>query len=369
MVDLFLSLVRGGLAELADYLIAHFITCLVPAFFIAGGISAFISQGAILRYFGHGANKWLSYGVASVSGTVLSVCSCTVLPLFAGIYRMGAGLGPAVAFVYSGPAINVLAIVWTARILGFDIGVARAISAILFALVIGFLMARIFYGEEREREQRTFALAPSSGPLSGWQALIFLAILVGILISVAWGIKLIPDKNPETWQVIGGVEVKLNWLALLFGGVFIVGLALALWRWLSREEIAAWLASTWSFSRMILPWLLGGIVAAGVIGVVLPHEWVERFVGGNSIGANGLASVSGALFYFATLTEVPILQTFREAGMGNGPSLALLLAGPALSLPSMLVLRGILGIKKTLAYVSQTVVMSTLCGLVFGLFG
>jgi len=367
-MELFLSLLRGGLAELADYLIAHFVTCLVPAFFIAGGISAFVSQGAILKYFGHGANKLVSYGVASVSGTVLSVCSCTVLPLFAGIYRMGAGLGPAIAFVYSGPAINVLAIIWTARILGFDIGAARAISAVLFALVIGFLMGRIFYREERERERRTFALAPSSGPLSGWQALIFLAILVGILISVAWGIKLIPDKNPDAWRLIGGVEVQFNWIALLFAALFFAALGVTLRRWLSRAEIAAWLAATWSFTRMILPWLLGGIIAAGVIGVVLPHEWVERFVGGNSIGANALASVSGALFYFATLTEVPILQTFREAGMGQGPSLALLLAGPALSLPSMLVLRGIMGTRKTLAYVALTVVMSTLCGLLFGLF-
>ena len=368
-MELFLSLLRGGLAELADYLIAHFVTCLVPAFFIAGAIGVFVSQGAILRYFGHGANKWLSYGVASVSGTVLSVCSCTVLPLFAGIYRMGAGLGPAVAFVYSGPAINVLAVVWTARILGFEIGVARAISAVLFALVIGFLMARIFYREERERERRTFALAPSSGSLSGLQAVVFLAILVGILISVAWGLKLIPDKNPDAWRVIGGVELQLNWIALLFAGAFAVALALSLWRWLSREEVTEWLRSTWSFSRMIVPWLLGGIFVAGVVGVVLPHEWVERLVGGNSVGANVVASFSGALFYFATLTEVPILETFREAGMGNGPSLALLLAGPALSLPSMLVLRGIMGVRKTLAYVSLTVVMSTLCGFVFGLFG
>lgn len=282
---------------------------------------------------------------------------------------MGAGIGPAIAFVYSGPAINVLAIIWTARILGFDIGAARAIGAVLFALVIGFLMARIFYREERERERRTFALAPVSGSLSGWQAAIFLAILVGILISVAWGIKLIPDKNPDAWRVVSGVELQLNWFALLFAALSFFALGAALWRWLTGDEIARWLGSTWSFSRMILPWLLGGIVAAGVIGVVLPHEWVERFVGGNSIGANGLASVSGALFYFATLTEVPILQTFREAGMGNGPSLALLLAGPALSLPSILVLRGIMGARKTLAYVALTVVMSTLCGMVFGLFG
>lgn len=368
-MELFLSLVRGGLAELADYLIAHFITCLVPAFFIAGGISIFVSQGAILRYFGHGANRWVSYGVASVSGTVLSVCSCTVLPLFAGIYRMGAGLGPAVAFVYSGPAINVLAIAWTARILGFELGAARAISAVLFALVIGFLMGRLFHREESQRERRSFAIAPSSGSLGAWQAGFLLAVLVGILISVAWGIKLTPEKNPDSWRFIEGVTLQVNWIACVFAGVFVAALAVSLRRWLDREEITEWLGATWAFSRMILPWLLGGIFVAGVIGVVLPHEWVERFVGGNSPGANAVASFSGALFYFATLTEVPILETFREAGMGNGPSLALLLAGPALSLPSILVLRGIMGIRRTLAYVLLTVVMSTLCGFVFGLFG
>ncbi|TET60430.1 permease [Candidatus Aerophobetes bacterium] len=366
-MDIFLGLLRGGLAELAEYLLAHFMTCLVPAFFIAGGISTFISQGSILRYFGHGANKWLSYGVASVSGTVLSVCSCTVLPLFAGIYRRGAGLGPAIAFLYSGPAINVLAIIWTARILGSDIGVARAIGAVLFALVIGFLMAKIFYSEERERAGKAFALTPSTSSLKGWQAAILFVILIGILVSLAWGIKIMPEKNHETWRLITGISIKINWIACLVAGLSIPAFVVVLRRWLTGEETSGWLRSTWSFFKMILPWLLGGIFAAGMIGVVLPHEQVAHVVGGNSLLSNFIASLAGALFYFATLTEVPILKTFTDAGMGTGPALALLLAGPALSLPNMLVLRGIMGVRKTLTYAGLTVVMASICGFIFGL--
>lgn len=368
-MDFFLGLLRGGLAELAEYLIAHFITCLVPAFFIAGGIATFVSQGSILKYLGYGANKWLSYGVASVSGTVLSVCSCTVLPLFAGIYRMGAGLGPAVAFLYSGPAINILAIVWTARILGFDLGAGRAIGAVLFALLIGFLMARIFHKEEEERVKRAFAFTPSSSSLKGWQAALFLLILVVILISIAWGIKIMPEKNPRSWQLITGISIRINWIACLLAGLSFLTLFLILQRWLKGEEISEWLRQTWFFFRMILPWLLGGIFIAGVIGIILPHEWVARIVGGNSLRVNFTASFIGALFYFATLTEVPILRTFMNAGMGMGPALALLLAGPALSLPNMLVLRGIMGVRKTAVYVSLTVVMATICGFIFGFIG
>jgi len=368
-MDIFFGLLRGGLAELAEYFLAHFVTCLVPAFFIAGGISTFISKGSILRYFGHKANRWLSYGVASVSGTVLSVCSCTVLPLFAGIYSVGAGLGPAIAFLYSGPAINVLAIVWTARILGFDIGVARAIAAILSALVIGFLMAKIFYREERDRARKTFALAQSPGSLNGWQAIILLTMLVVVLISLAWGINITPEKNVETWELITGIEVIINWTACLFAGLSIVAFVVLLRRWLSSEEVSEWLRSTWSFFKMIVPWLVGGIFIAGMIGVVLPHEWVAHIVGGNTLQANFIASLTGTLFYFATLTEVPILKTLIDAGMGTGPALSLLLAGPAVSLPSILVLQRIMGAKKTLTYVGLTVVMATICGFIFGLLG
>jgi uncharacterized protein len=366
-MEIFLGLVRGGLAELAEYLLAHFVTCLVPAFFIAGGISAFLSQGAILKYFGPAANRWLSYGVASVSGAVLAVCSCTVLPLFAGIYSVGAGLGPAIAFLYSGPAINILAIVWTARILGFDLGAARAVGAIVFAVVIGLLMARIFYREEGKQAISDFSVATSAGSLKGWQSAILLIILIGILVSLAWGIKILPEKNIETWMVVTGIDIGVNWVACAFAGLFILALVVLVRRWLTREQVAEWLKSTWSFFKLVVPWLLGGIFVAGMIGVVLPSEWVVQVVGGNSLLSNFIASFAGMLFYFATLTEVPILRTFMDAGMGSGPALALLLAGPALSLPSILVLRRIMGTRKTLVYAGLTVVMATICGFVFGL--
>ncbi len=366
-MDIFVDIVRGGLSEFLDYMLAHFITCLVPAFFIAGAISIFVSQGSILKYFGPKANPVLAYGIGSVSGAVLSVCSCTVLPLFAGIYRIGAGLGPAVAFLYSGPAINVLAIVWTARILGFELGTGRVIGAILFALFIGYLMTRIFRNHNLQQSQEAFDSLDTDSQLTGKQTIIFIAAQVGFLVSLAWGFKVQPEKSYETWELITDIGIEMNWPAIGVTVFFTIVLEEVLRRWFNREMIDEWLESTWSFTKMIAPWLLGGIVAAGVIGVVLPEDWVERMVGGNSFPANLMASVVGALFYFATLTEVPILRTFLDAGMGNGPALALLLAGPAVSLPNMLVLRSIMGWKKTLTYVGLVIVMATASGIAFGL--
>ncbi|MFO8010253.1 MAG: permease [Dehalococcoidia bacterium] len=366
-MGIFIDLVRGGLAEFLEYMLAHFITCLVPAFFIAGAISIFVSQGAILKYFGPKANPVLAYSIGSVSGAVLSVCSCTVLPLFAGIYRIGAGLGPAVAFLYSGPAINVLAIVWTARILGFDLGTGRVIGAVFFALIIGYLMARIFRSHDSQQSQEAFDSLDTDSWLNGKQTIIFIAAQVGFLVSLAWGFKVNGEKDYETWKLITDIGIEMNWVAIGVTVFFTVVLEEVLRRWFNREMIDQWLKSTWSFTKMIAPWLLGGIIAAGMIGVVLPEDWVERLVGGNSFPANLIASMVGALFYFATLTEVPILRTFLDAGMGNGPALALLLAGPAVSLPNMLVLRSIMGAKKTLTYVGLVVVMATASGLAFGL--
>lgn len=365
-METFLEICRGGLAELLDYMLAHFVTCLVPAFFIAGAISMFVSKGAVLRYFGPNANRFLSYGIGSVSGAVLSVCSCTVLPLFAGIYRMGAGLGPAVAFLYSGPAINVLAIVWTARILGFDLGGGRAVGAILFSVVIGLLMARIFRKQEQERCQNAFDSLDTETRLKGWQTLIFMAALVGFLISIAWGFKVHPEKTTDSWRLITDIGIEMNWPAIGFTVFFAFVIAEVLRRWFTRKMLAEWLRSTGSFFKLIAPWLLGGIIAAGMIGVVLPEDWVERLVGGNSPLANFIASVVGALLYLATLTEVPILRTFMDAGMGSGPALALLLAGPALSLPAMFTLRNIMGTKRMLTYVSLVVIMALGAGVVFG---
>jgi uncharacterized protein len=337
------NLFWGGVNGLISYLSAHVITCLVPALFIAGAIAAFVSQAAILKYFGPQAKKLLSYSVASVSGTILAVCSCTVLPLFAGIYKKGAGLGPAIAFLYSGPAINVLAIVYSARLLGYDIGLARAIGAIAFSVVIGLIMAFIYRKEKSQYDAQAFAmLTADPRGKTIWQQAIFLTILVGILVFAA----------------------SKNWIAT---GILLVALAVILWRWFTKGEIVQWLKETLHFTRLIIPWLLVGVFVAGILTVVIPQSVVTQYVGGNSISANFIASFLGALMYFATLTEVPLVKAFMDLGMGKGPALALLLAGPALSLPAMLVLSRIMGTKKMLTYVGLVVVMATITGYIFGL--
>lgn len=342
-MDVVIELLQGGWNALLEYLSAHVLTCLVPAFFIAGAIVIFVSQAAVLKYFGPQARKLLSYSVASVSGAILAVCSCTVLPLFAGIYKRGAGLGPAIAFLYSGPAINVLAIVYSAKILGYDLGAARAVGAVAFSVIIGLLMAFIYRKEESLKDAQAFALlaaAPEGKRL--WQQVVFFGILVGILVFAA----------------------SKNWIAT---GVLLAALAVVLWRWFTRGEMAQWMKETLHFVRLIAPWLLVGVFAAGIIEVVVPESVVTAYVGGNSLLANFIASFLGGLMYFATLTEVPIIRAFMDLGMGKGPVLALLLAGPALSLPSMLVLRGIMGTRKTLTYVALVVVMATITGYIFGL--
>ena len=342
-MDIVLQLLRGGIDALVEYLSLHVLTCLVPAFFIAGAISVFISQAAVLKYFGPKANKFLSYGVASVSGTILAVCSCTVLPLFGGIYKRGAGLGPAIAFLYSGPAINVLAIVYSARLLGYDIGAARAIGAILFSVVIGLIMAAIYQKKESEADDAAFAVLtadPEGKPI--WQEGVFFAILVGILVFAA----------------------SKNWIVT---GILLAALAIILWRWFTAGELKQWMVETGRFVRLVLPWLLVGVFAAGILKVVIPESAVAGVVGGNSLLANFIASFFGALMYFATLTEVPIVKAFIDLGMGKGPALALLLAGPALSLPSMLVINSIMGTKKALTYIALVVVMATITGYIFGL--
>jgi len=342
-MEVLVDLLQGGIDALAEYLSGHVLTCLVPAFFIAGAIVIFISQGAVLKYFGPKAKKLLSYSVASISGTILAVCSCTVLPLFGGIYRRGAGLGPAIAFLYSGPAINVLAVVYSAKLLGYDLGAARALGAIAFAAGIGFIMAFLYRKEESQKDAQAFALLaadPESKSLR--QQVVFFATLVGILVFAASKI----------------------WIAT---GILLLALAVLLRRWFTRGELAQWMKETLHFVRLVVPWLLVGVFAAGIIKVAFPESVVEAYVGGNSLSANFVASFLGSLMYFATLTEVPIIESFMDLGMGKGPALALLLAGPSLSLPSMLVIRSIMGTKKTLTYAALVVVMATMSGYVFGL--
>lgn len=381
----------------------HVILCLVPAFFIAGAIAVFVRQAAVLKYLGAKANKILSYGVAAVSGTILAVCSCTVLPLFAGIYKRGAGLGPATAFLYSGPAINVLAIILTARVLGLELGVARAVGAVVFSVVIGLLMHLIF------RDDRDLGAGDKQGndghevrPM--WQDASFVGVLVGILVFANWGQPAAPSGM--WYGVYSAKWVVTAAFAIALGGMLVRWLGVAWWRVLlaavpavviaialpgkplisfaaatiglsivisvDRGQAGDWFESSWGFAKQILPLLLIGVLAAGALlgrpgeEGIIPSGWVSQAVGGNSIAANLFASVVGAFMYFATLTEVPILQGLIGNGMGKGPALALLLAGPALSLPNMLVIRSVIGTKRTVVFVALVIVMATVSGLLYG---
>ncbi|MCM8900279.1 permease [Caldicoprobacter algeriensis] len=349
---------------LQEYAREHVLFCLVPALFIAGAISNFISQAAVIKYFGGQAKKWVSYAVASVSGTILAVCSCTVLPLFAGIYKRGAGIGPAIAFLYSGPAINILAIILTARVLGWELGIARAIGAVLFSIIIGLIMAAIYRKEDEARTKSSMAQfveeAEGRSPL---QNIIYFASLVFILIFAAWGK---PAQDVGFFMAV----YRVKWYLTAF---FLIVLGYTLVTWFNRDERISWVEATWSFAKQILPLLFGGVLVAGFLmgrpnidAGIIPSKYISAVVGGNSLLANLVASVVGAFMYFATLTEVPILQGLLGSGMGKGPALALLLAGPALSLPSMLVIRSVLGTKKTIVYVSLVIIFATITGMIFG---
>jgi len=360
----FTNAVFEALALVKWYAREHVLLCLVPAFFIAGAISVFVSQASVMKYFGVKANKFLSYSVASVSGTVLAVCSCTVLPIFAGIYKRGAGLGPAISFLYSGPAINVLAIILTARILGWQLGLARAIGAVVFSVVIGFLMHLIFLKEERARHANgDFTVGDIKEARSLGKTVLYFGSMVVFLVFANWSKPLEGDHG--IWSVI--YQYKW-WIA----GLSLIGLAVMLFKWFKKDELKEWITATWGFVLQILPLLLGGVLVSGFLLGRVGHEgviaarFVTALVGGNSLWANFFSSIVAAFMYFATLTEVPILQGLMNSGMGKGPALALLLAGPALSLPSMLVLRSIMGTKKTMTYVALVVIMATLSGMVYG---
>ena len=399
----------GALTESLEltkwYAREHVVLCLLPAFWIAGAIAAFVSQASVMRYLGPKAPKPLAYGVGAVSGTILAVCSCTVLPLFAGIYRMGAGLGPATAFLYSGPAINALAIILTAKVLGAQIGLARGIGAILFSVVIGLLMAWFFRKEEQAKTAKAANLPdpPPGRPL--WQTATFFAVMVGILVFANWGgsgdTGFFGLVHSVKWWITSILAVlfglllylwfNLSWrrlivvtavvaaTALLTGGhptwTVFAGVLGLVWLTAGRDDEAGeWFSQTWSYIKQIMPLLLGGVLVAGLLlgrpgnEGLIPSEWIAGSVGGNSFGANLFASVAGAFMYFATLTEIPILQGLLGNGMGSGPALALLLAGPALSLPNMLVINSVIGPKKTATYVILVVIMATLSGWLYGTF-
>lgn len=415
----FMTAITATLDLTKWYAREHVVMCLLPAFFIAGVISVFISQGSVLKYFGANAKKWLSYTVASISGAMLAVCSCTILPLFSSIYKRGAGLGPAVAFLYSGPAISILSIILTAKILGFEMGLARAVGAILFAVVIGLIMSLIYRKEEKVKKEEQMNIIPPPEKRPMWQTSFHFFTLVLILVFANWGAPSAGDTTSAwhyiftyKWFITGALAIilcyslirilKINWRWVLTGAVVTTAsaflanayvtpaklvplvpmmtgiVALSLMTLLDKKnpENREWTLSTWSFTKQIMPLLAVGVVTAGfllgsthdnvAIPGVIPNEWVQWAVGGNSFLSNFFASVVGAFMYFATLTEVPIVQGLLASGMGKGPALALLLAGPSLSLPNMLVLRGVMGTQKTAVYVVLVIIMATLSGMLFG---
>ncbi|MCP4608070.1 MAG: hypothetical protein GY845_05090 [Planctomycetes bacterium] len=395
----------------------HVLLCLVPAFFIAGAISIFVSQASVMKYLGAKANKVLAYAVASVSGSILAVCSCTVLPLFAGIYKMGAGLGPAATFLYSGPAINVLAIILTARVLGLEIGIARAVGAIVFSVVIGLAMHLIYRKEELEKANSQVAMPEPQVNRPLWKNALYFASMVGILVFANWArtgdvravflccpgglttykvegtlisqtednvtfldtsgktheipAELLQDIQDVEKNKIYELILRIRWILVLF---LLAGFGVMILLWFTNDELRRWFGASWDFAVQILPLLLAGVLIAGFLlgrpgpgnEGIIPAKWVNAAVGGNSIWANLFASIAGAFMYFATLTEIPILQGLMGAGMGKGPALALLLAGPALSLPNMLVIRSVMGTRKTIVFVVLVIVMATISGIIFG---
>jgi len=382
----------------------HVILCLLPAFIIAGAMAVYISQGSVLRYLGPQASKPVALSVASVSGTLLAVCSCTVLPLFGGIYKRGAGLGAAIAFLYSGPAINIMAIVVTAKVLGAELGIARGVGAIVFAVVIGAIMHLIYRKEEMARADASaqgFTADEAEKPLATVVA--FFSLMIGILVFANWAAadsEFWMQIYAWKWQITSLLALLLatllvsrwHWpiLHMLILGVLVIGSALLfpgtpelafavsavgiLVITATREPDKEWAVQTWDFTKQIMPLLVAGVFVAGLLlgrpgyEGLIPSEWVSAAVGDNSLLSTVIASVLGAFMYFSTLTEVPIVQGLLGAGMGKGPALALLLAGPALSLPNMLVIRTILGNQKTLVYCSLVIVMATITGYIYGNF-
>ncbi|HHU35967.1 MAG TPA: permease [Treponema sp.] len=355
-----------GFMMLGDYAREHVLLCLIPALFIAGAMGVFLNQQSVIKYLGPKAPKLVAYGVASVSGAILAVCSCTVLPLFKGIYKKGAGLGPAIGFLYSGPAINIIAITLSFKVFGWELGLARTVGAIVFSVIIGLLMQLFFRKEDEARitDEGMFTAFPDNSERTLWKTAIYIGSMIGFLIFINWANS---GGSSTIWDVIYQAKYILS-------GTFIFVLFVSIFLWFKKDEVFEWFIATRTFAIQIIPLLFAGVLVSGFLlgrpghEGIIPSRMIANLVGGNSFFANVIASLSGALMYFATLTEIPILQGLLGAGMGKGPALALLLAGPSLSLPSMLVIGSEIGPKKTLVYVSLVVVMSSIAGFIFGFF-
>ena len=389
----------------------HTLACVVPALFIAGAIITFLSKASVMRYLGPKSNPVAAYSVAAVSGCVLAVCSCSVLPMFAGIYQLGAGLGPASAFLYSGPAINVLAIFLSARVLGLSIGAGRVIGAVTFAVVIGLLMAAIFRKTEKTKIEAALQMPePEKPPRHISKTALYLGCMVLFLVFSDWfnpgnvivktndgrqfnavvihetkdnvrvqleedlGSEKTGDKIMLSKDEIAGMQERKTWVLAVYhirwylAGLCGMAVVIMAWRWFERDEIREWMLNTWQFTKLLVPLLFGGVFVVGFVSVLLPEKQVANWVGDNSLRSNLVASIIGTFWYFATLTEIPITQALMKLGMHNGPVLALLLAGPALSLPNILVIRKVMGNQKTLVFIILVVVMSTIVGMLFGTF-
>jgi uncharacterized membrane protein YraQ (UPF0718 family) len=390
------------------YAVNHTLACVVPAMFIAGAISTFMSQASVMRYLGPNSNRTLAYGVASVSGTVLAVCSCSVLPMFAGIYAMGAGLGPASAFLYSGPAINVMAIFLSARVLGFDIGTARAVGAVIFAVIIGLFMTLAFRSSDQRRISDMHLPEAPQSPRRLWKTTLYFLCMILFLVFSDWyntndvtltlkdgsaisanirystrdaldiqeyqpdgrlasEVRRIERERIASIEPVPDFTMTVHGMKWYLAGTMGFLVLLMAWKWFSRDEVKQWMRATWDFGLMIVPLLFGGVFITGFIGALIPERAVAAIVGGNGVISNFIASFVGMIWYFATLTEIPIVEMLTRLGMGKGPALALLLAGPALSLPSLLVIYRVIGVKKTAFFCLLVVVMSTAVGFLFGM--
>jgi uncharacterized membrane protein YraQ (UPF0718 family) len=436
----------GGVLALADYLSLHVLLCLIPAFFIAGAMMVFIPKEAIVKYMGKDSKRIIAYPVAAISGLLLAVCSCTVLPLFAGIKKKGAGLGPAMTFLFSAPAINILAITYTGVLIGMDIAIARALIALGFSILIGLLMEFIFREKNKETEEESTENNNEekleeteikernkiNTKIVLQSILVILLITTGVLIAflnrnylLDWGIN-----NPPLIQtIIWGIGVFLfvaciffinnrslnlfvGLIYLLFTGtsqinfftsgssndttqikytieylkseafridlanmgikavLSLVVAAVILWyvlKTFDKEDIKEWMNETWSFVKMIFPYLILGVFIAGILGELIPENFIQNLVGENTVVANIIGVLFGVIAYFPTLMEVPIARMFLDLGMSRGVLLAYLLADPELSIQSILVTRKFIGDKKNLVYVLLVIIFTVIAGLLFGL--
>jgi len=345
------GILGAGLAALNDYIATHVLTCLVPAFLLAGAMVTFIRREAILALLGEQVRKSRSFPLACGASFLIAACSCTVIPVASGLYYAGAGIGAAFIILWVAPAANVLALTYTGTILGAEMVVARIVAALLMAFAVGMVMTVAFRNLPHPQRVVPQDTSPDTETFIERKSLILIVLLVLTL--------LLPNYL---------VQSGPYWVKVAVWGVLTLLTAAYAWRTVSRENLGQWMQETWWFVRIIFPLLLGGVFLVGTIGYLLPEAWIREWLGGNSLSANFLATVIGAVSYFATMTEAPFVDTLMGLGMGKGPALTLLLTGPGLSLPNWLAIARVFGIRQALVYVPTIIVLGTLIGWLFGNF-